>query len=285
MPRQEKVAQDIRKYFDIEEINNKISNIYREEMIRKAAPKYIPTLLYHQVLDQPAESIHKIFIESSAFEKQLKSIKKRGIETITFSEYEKYRNGELDARKFPKKPIVLTFDDGYADNEEIMLPLLSRYSMKAVVFVLGDRSIRENTWDVAHGEKPFPLMSHEQIKRLIENGIEIGAHSMTHKPLCSLSDEELYQQIVESKHSLEKEFGIEVVSFSYPWGEWDERVRSLVIQAGYKYAVATDSGGMTWEDDRWAIFRPNIFSSTNWFSFLKKSSPFYRKRFFRKHGR
>jgi len=73
-------------------------------------------------------------------------------------------------------------------------------------------------------------------------GFEIGAHTVSHPRLTLLSDDQLEHEIVDSKHALEDIIGREVVSFSYPYGDRDERVIEAVKAAGYKYAVSTRLG-------------------------------------------
>ena len=85
-------------------------------------------------------------------------------------------------------------------------------------------------------------MSVEQIREMAKSGFEIGSHTLTHPHLPDISVEQLTREIVDSKNRLEDILGGEVVSFSYPYGDYDDRVLAASIEAGYDYAVTTKLG-------------------------------------------
>jgi len=93
-----------------------------------------------------------------------------------------------------------------------------------------------------------------------EGLLEIGSHTLNHPDLRAFSDEEVKRQLVSSKKSLEKEFGISVVSFCYPFGFFNEKTISLVNEAGYKNATTTQLGSVVYEDKLQTIsrIRPGI---------------------------
>src|SRR5208282_3789217 len=108
-------------------------------------------LMYHRVTEGPVQgSKYNVFITKDNLRKHLDSLHARGFETVTF--------GDFLNRKLPKKPIVLTFDDGYEDSYRNLLPLLREHKMKAVVYVLGDRKHKTNFWDAAQGEPEAALL-------------------------------------------------------------------------------------------------------------------------------
>ena len=152
---------------------------------------------------------------------------------MTFKDYLSFRNCETSLTAFPKRPLILTFDDGYLDNYTNLLPMMKRYGFRGVIFLLGDPSIRYNFWDADSGEHRDELMNTEQKKEFVESGWEIGAHSMTHANLTTLDDEKAYYEIAQSKADLEKDMGTEIVSFAYPTGYCDERIKELVKRQGY----------------------------------------------------
>ena len=99
------------------------------------------------------------------FEKHLKLLKRMGFESLTFEDLAK---DNVIRRLDPgKRHIMITVDDGYADNYHLMLPLLKKYGFKAVVYVVTGESF--NRWDVENPENPenkVNLMSAEQVKAL-----------------------------------------------------------------------------------------------------------------------
>ena len=108
---------------------------------------------------------------------------------------------------------------------------------------------------------------------------------MTHANLTTMGDEKAYYEIAQSKAGLEKDLETKIVSFAYPTGFCDERVRQLVKKAGIQFGVATDSGGMHLEDDLFQIFRVNIFPDDNAANMYKKTSSWYRGYYKRTRGK
>jgi peptidoglycan/xylan/chitin deacetylase (PgdA/CDA1 family) len=86
------------------------------------------------------------------------------------------------------------------------------------------------------------MMTFEQLAELAGAGHEIGSHSMTHALLPQCSDVELEQEIASSRRVLEDRLGIQVESFCYPNGDFDERAVDVVRLAGYRQAVTTAHG-------------------------------------------
>ena len=275
----------IGRIFDISTVARDVMDIYLSARMKKYLPKHIPVLMYHKIPEAPIETRHRTFITKENFEGHLSFFKKRGFESITFKDYLSFRNCETPLTAFPKRPLILTFDDGYLDNYTNLLPMVKRYGFRGVIFLLGDPSIRYNFWDADSGEHRDELMNLEQKKEFVESGWEIGAHSMTHANLTTLDDEKAYYEIAQSKAGLEKDMGTEIVSFAYPTGYCDERIKELVKKAGIQFGVATDSGGMHLEDDLFQIFRVNIFPDDNAGRMYKKTSSCYRGYYKRKRGR
>ncbi|WP_294095011.1 polysaccharide deacetylase family protein [uncultured Cetobacterium sp.] len=231
--------------------------------------KEIPVLMYHQFVDKALKNskVHT-YVTAKQFDLQLRMLKLLGYETITFKDLNKIG---LENR-FKKKYIVLTVDDGYVNNYEFMLPILKKHNMKAVVYLV--EGIKYNRWDVEKfGEsEKLPIMETEMVKDLIRSGlIEIGGHTYTHPSLPKLTLEDKRKEIVESKKATEEKYGIKLVSFAYPYGHLDEESVQVVKEAGYKFAVSTDTGTGVFTDNLFDIRRSGI-DKTTIFDFLRKIS-------------
>jgi peptidoglycan/xylan/chitin deacetylase (PgdA/CDA1 family) len=273
------------EYYGINVVGHAIEEAYRSAIFKKYHPTWIPVLMYHKVPIEPIKSKHQIYVTQSVFEKQLKSLKARGFTGITFADYDKYRTGVLPANKLPKKPIILTFDDGYEDNYRNAFPLLKKYGFKAVIYALGDNAITYNTWDVPNGEPRQALMDNVMRLEMQQWGIEFGSHTLSHADLTAVSKEQAEEEIRQSKLNLEKDLGQAVISFANPYGNTNEAIKTLIQQAGYKYAVATDTGPLHLEDDLFQIFRVAIFPNDVGARFKKKTSGWYRRYVRFKYGR
>lgn len=152
---------------------------------------------------------------------------------------------------------AITFDDGYLSVYEHAYPALVEHQIKATIYVVVDSIGGLNEWDRKAGDQSEPMMSAEQIKELSNAGFEIGSHTLTHPHLTELNDSELKHELVESKNRLEDLIGKPVKSFSYPYGDCDDRVIASAIEAGYSNAVTTKLG-IVWKSSAFEIPRVNV---------------------------
>ncbi len=271
--------------YDINMIMPEVISAYSSAIMRKLSPNPIPVLMYHRVPDAPIATKHRTFVTRENFEKHLRFFSRRGLQSLTFRDYLAFSTGDRPLREFPRKPFILTFDDGYLDNHLNMLPLARKYGYTGVLFLLGDFTADRNFWDSGEDAEANRIMTTEQKKDFVEQGWEIGAHTLTHPHLTQLSDEEVLHEVRESKSRLEDGLQTKIVSFAYPFGTYDDRIKEVIKQAGFDFGIATDSGGIMIEDDRFAIFRINMFPEENVFSLFKKTSAWYRSYYRRKRGK
>jgi peptidoglycan/xylan/chitin deacetylase (PgdA/CDA1 family)/glycosyltransferase involved in cell wall biosynthesis len=259
--------------FDTRNVEAKIRRLYERAYARVHAPASIPVLLYHRVLEsQPADSSHGIWVSAAQFASHLSSLQRRGFRTITFRDYARFLQGEGE---LPDKPIILTFDDGYEDNYRTAVPLLQKFGFNAVIYIVTDKERRTNFWD--NDEPQAQLMSVAQLKELDRSGIEIGSHTVTHPRLPIVSPESAQCEIRKSKDVLEQLLGSAVLSFAYPYGELSQAVKDFVGEAGYKFAVAADSGPLAFYQDFLEIRRTQVFPWTDRIGFWKKTLPLYQR--------
>lgn len=271
--------------YDESRILPEISLIYSAAIMRRISPKPIPVLMYHRVPASAIEARHRTFVEAAKFARHLKFFAWRGLQTLTFKEYLAFSKGERPASDFPRKPLVITFDDGYLDNFTNMLPLTKRFGYHGVLFLLGDANVTANFWDHGENRDDNLLMSREQCKAFVASGWEIGAHTLSHPDLTKLDDDQARHEICASKRALEEELDTDVVSFAYPFGHYSSRIKEMVKEAGFSFGIATDNGGITIEDDRFALFRVNMFPNETMFSLFKKTSSWYRSYYYHKRGK
>lgn len=227
----------------------------------------IKVLMYHRISkEKPSQSGKWHIVQVDDFRRQLKLIDRLNFMPITFEDYLLYREGKLT---LPKKPIILTFDDGHLDTYELALPLLKEFYMRAVIFVLGNRKQRYADWDGKdHTGVISPLMEDHHIRSAREEGFEIGAHSMTHAVLPELNPQAVCNEINGSKESIESLLGEPIISFAYPYGGVAENVISATRNAGFKFGCGVYTGPPNFGDDHFDIRRLAITSTTNTLQFL-----------------
>lgn len=216
----------------------------------------IKVLMYHRILsEEEGDNTHWTGVTVRHFEEHLKVMELFGYTPITFTDLRLFLARDLE---LPKKPVIITFDDGYEDFYSLAFPLLREYGMRAVVFAMGDRDLKENIWDREEGIPMAPLMSDEQLREVQDHGIEIGAHSCTHKPLTRIGQQELEEEIFKSKSRLEEVLGNEIHTFCYPYGLDNESVHEVVKKAGFTFGVSVYNGPLQFGESLYSIHRVTV---------------------------
>jgi peptidoglycan/xylan/chitin deacetylase (PgdA/CDA1 family)/glycosyltransferase involved in cell wall biosynthesis len=273
------LQQRVRADYDLAAIAARVLAVYESARMKKAVPDFIPVLMYHKIPDAPLATKHQVFVTRADFEKHLAYFKAHNFTPITFLDYQEFASGRRSLAGFPRRPIILTFDDGYTDNYTNLLPLMQQYGYRGVLYLLGDFDVRYNKWDADFDptEPRADIMDRAQKQAFVAAGWEIGAHTMSHSKLPELSAAEALVEMQHSKAALETVLDTEIISFAYPYGALNEDVKAQAQKAGFTYAVATDTGGLHLEDDRMQIFRVNIFPHETPGSLFKKTATWYRK--------
>jgi peptidoglycan/xylan/chitin deacetylase (PgdA/CDA1 family) len=220
---------------------------FRRPSLTEAPSTDALILMYHQ-LRRPhrASRIRALCVAPGLFARQL----------ADFSQDDFY-NGPLAALTGPdsRSRVVLTFDDGFTNTLENGAPVLQRLGISSVNYLVAERLGKTNDWDAVHGEPRQPLMDVAQVRDWLAAGQRIGSHTLTHPRLSQLSPAGARREIFDSKRQLEDTFGFAIDDFCYPYGDFDARVRDLVIEAGYRTAVSI-AGGMNGPDaDPFALRR------------------------------
>jgi peptidoglycan/xylan/chitin deacetylase (PgdA/CDA1 family) len=143
-----------------------------------------------------------------------------------------------DGPALPARPVVLTFDDGYADFASTVAPLLHSRGLPATVYVTTG-ALRTDGQPSRRG--PFPaveMLSWAQVGELDAAGFEIGGHSRTHPQLDTLPRQAVREEVSGCKRELEDALGHALDAFAYPHGYSSSRVRALVGESGWTSAAA-----------------------------------------------
>lgn len=272
------LRQRVRARYSLAMVAARVLEAYQAARMRKAAPQFIPVLMYHKIPDAPLATKHQIYVTKEKFAQHLAYFKRRQLTPITFADYLQFATGERPLADFPARPIILTFDDGYLDNYTNLLPLMQQYGYCGVLYLLGDFDVRYNKWDADFDptEPRSEIMDAAQKRAFVAAGWEIGAHTMSHPRLTTLPLPEAAAEISQSKAALEAALQTRIVSFAYPYGDLNEDVKAAVRAAGFAFGVATDTGGLRLEDDRMQVFRVNMFPHETPGSLFKKTATWYR---------
>lgn len=212
----------------------------------------VPVLNYHQVEQKNG---NPLTLWPDQFEAQMAYLADEGYTTITIDEMmDALENGA----PLPEKPVIITFDDGYADNYEYAYPILKKYGFKATIFLIYDFT------------NAYPnYLTWEQIDEMKQSGlIRFESHTMTHANLAELdSADELRHEIADSHDLLSEKIGYDMHYIAYPGGRVNPEIEEITRAAGYRggftvhYGLSTPTEGR-YQMDRIPIFGANMHTLT-----------------------
>jgi len=233
--------------------------------------KYVvPIAMYHSV-NPGALPENRLAVSTQTFERQMHFLKRHHYNVLPLESIAKLIK---ERKKIPPKTIAITFDDGYKDNYIYAFPVLKKYNLPATIFII------VNEVDRPQNDR----LNWKEIKEMQDSGlIAFGSHTLNHPLLTDIKSEEgLRKEIFSSKMILEERLGRKVNAFSYPAGRFNDRIRQLVMTAGYKLAVATNPGKKFADNDIFILKRLRISAnSNNLFVFWVETSGYYN--FMREH--
>ncbi len=220
----------------------------------------VPILMYHYVSPLPPNPDRyrrDLTVLPENFEAQLQYLSEAGYHAITLSDlYLHFTQGY----PLPDKPIVLTFDDGYADAYEVAFPLLLDYGFTGTFFVLATPT---------HFESPG-YMTWAQMKEMADAGMEIQSHGRDHVDLRGRSNDFLVYQTLGIQEAIHTHTGELPRFFCYPSGRYDDNLISVLKSAGYWGAVTTEWGNTHTQENLFVMPRIRISGGDTLNSFISK---------------
>ena len=193
----------------------------------------IPILLYHDIEscgcpnEKTGDATKDTVVRMNDFTAQIKYLAENGFKTLTLNQW-----SAACKNRWPIEPksIVITFDDGHISNYRLAFPVLRQYGFTATFFVIAGRV------DTAYH------LTGAQIREMVDHGMEIGSHGITHAYLPLLDLSAAQKEIVESKAILEQFSDQKINFFCFPGGHYNRGLINLVRQAAYKGACSCIAG-------------------------------------------
>ena len=198
----------------------------------------IPIFFYHLIGKPDKNSKNKgLYVTPEHFEWQINKLLKHGFEIITFEDI-------ITARFGKNKPLaILTFDDGCECVYFNAFPILKKYNIKAVVYLItGSIGEEYNCFNEDSGISPARMLSKAEIREMADYGIEFGSHLCQHIHLTQYPPDRIRHELFSSKAMLEEFLKIEVFSVAYPFGDYNEFVLRSAQEAGYAFGVTARIG-------------------------------------------
>ena len=210
-------------------------------------PAIVPILMYHHLeeLPQNATELQRTWtVAPKNFQAQIEWLAQRGYHTITMAQLVAHLK---QRQPLPTKPIIISFDDGWADAYTIAFPILKKNGMIGTFFIYTNPLDRSKAY-----------VSWAQLQEMAAAGMDIQGHTLSHPPLRNLPADEAMKEISESKAMLEKRLGKPIVTLSYPNGEYNTALIEMLKKAGYTSAVTIAAGYRQKPDELFMLHRTRV---------------------------
>ncbi|RNC69642.1 MAG: polysaccharide deacetylase family protein [Desulfuromonadales bacterium] len=219
-------------------------------------------LMYHSITSGDSAPDSRWAVSEKSFREQLRLLKSEGWHTVCVH--------DLEQRKaLTPKSVVITFDDGFADNYENGLAHLLTIGFKATWFVVSGDVGGVSRW--RDNDAPQrPMLNGTQLREMAAAGMEIGAHTRTHARLIELDQSTIDDEVRGSRQDLEDMLGHPVTSFAYPYGRFNEASIEAVRRAGFRVACTTRTGWLGSEPDPLRVRRVAVFANDDLSTFARK---------------
>ncbi len=225
----------------------------------------VPILMYHMVKKSLRPEEAGKHLSESTFRRQMRALARAGYVSVSLPEVRRAFAGE---GRLPKKPVVVTFDDGYLDNYEVAFPILWESGLTATIF-LPTALLDERKNNVFNGH---PLMNWAQVGEMRRAGIAFAAHTATHPRLTTVPTDSMAAELKRSREEIEDRLGGACEDMAYPFGDFDERVREEAGRAGYRTACSVRIGLNHPGEDLLGLKRISIVDADGTRRFLRKTA-------------
>jgi len=200
------------------------------------------------------------------FDRQMALLESLGYRSVTMREVASAWEKGLE---LPKNAVALTFDDGFDCLLHTALPIMQRRGLTPTVYVIAGCLGQPNQYDRALDPTPRRILDGNEVRLLHSSGVEIGSHTMSHRRLTGLDDEQTERELIDSRKLLEDLLGSPVKSFAYPYGAYTKKARDFAQACGYSSAVSTMSGRNNARTDRFLLRRVTIGAGHSDRAFLR----------------
>ena len=189
----------------------------------------VPVLMYHAIGTPPVDAPYpELFVSRGLFRAQVRALAAAGYRAVTLDHVWRAWHGRAT---LPRRPVVLSFDDGYRGDFGAAMPILRRRGWPGVLNLLV-ANLHRHDW----GLRVW------MVRRMIRNGWEVDSHTLTHPNLTTVSPAQLRREVGRSRVVLRRLFHAPVDFFCYPSGAFDPAVIAAVRRAGYLGATTTLPG-------------------------------------------
>lgn len=221
-------------------------------------PGEVAVLMYHSIGASATRKFRRFAVHPGEFAAQMEYLAAAGYQSVTAAELAASWSG----RPLPAHPLVLTFDDAYADFYSAALPVLRAHGFRATLYVPTAYVGATTRFNLSMGEQNRAVLSWRALVDIAAEGMEVASHSHTHPQLDRVPATILRHEVQRSRDLLEDKLGLAVDGFAYPFGYWTRAARAAVGAAGYRYACGVDDLTAVRGDDLLTLPRLTVNAGT-----------------------
>jgi len=216
----------------------------------------VPVLMYHEVSPSPDPAFRRYTVTVRDFTRQMRWLAAFGYQPIDMDTLVRARQGHTS---LPRRPVVITFDDGFQGCADYAVPVLRTHGFTAMFYLVAGLMGATSRWLRPELGMELALMSWDTARSLAAEGFQCGAHTLTHPRLAGLDPARRRTELVDARRRMEDELGQPVVHLAYPYGDYDQTVQAAAAEAGYVTACSTRPGRSAAGDDFLALHRVTIY--------------------------
>ncbi|OAT81065.1 polysaccharide deacetylase family protein [Desulfotomaculum copahuensis] len=195
----------------------------------------VPVLMYHSV---GRERNNDAVISPELFTRQMAYLHSHGYHPVSLDQLYAYVTRD---EALPVRPVALTFDDGYRDTYDTVLPILRKYGFKSTLFL--------------PGHQVDSRFSTAELQAMEQAGMEVCAHGFSHRPLNTMTRAGQQDEITRVKNILDQKLHQDTRYFCYPDGRYNRTTLSLLREDGYRMAFTMSPGWVHYGDNPYTLRR------------------------------
>jgi peptidoglycan/xylan/chitin deacetylase (PgdA/CDA1 family) len=205
------------------------------QLLTRLARRRSVILGYHGVERRAGPDRWRLQVPADTFEAQIELLLEAGFRFHTVAGFVRAAAGGSP----PPGLAAISFDDGMRNNLTVALPILQRLGVPASVYVSSGLIGGQSPWVPGPGGR---MLDADEVLALSRAGWEIGAHTVTHADLATLSEEACLAEMTDGRDALERLTGTAVETFAYPFGRYGPAAVRAAERAGFTAALTTGSG-------------------------------------------
>ena len=225
------------------------------------AGQKVPILMYHSISSAAGARFRPFTVSPASFAAQMAYLHRQRYTPLTVTQYIQARSRGIPV--LAERPVILTFDDGFADFYTDALPVLKQYNLTATLYITTAFVEGVSSWMRREKETARRMLRWQQVREIAVQGIECGAHTHTHPQLDTLSLHAARNEMACSKSLLEDHLGQAVRSFAYPYGYQTARLRQIAREIGFTSACAVRHAPSSVAEDAFRLARLMISADTD----------------------